>query len=183
MKGDAENLPFPDSSFDAVAANFCILHLGRPERAAANFARVLKSGGSVALTAWNFPEQCRIMGVVLDAIRAGGAVAPASLPPGPDFFRFASEAELSSLLRGAGLQQIRVRALNFEHSVASPDQLWRGFAEGGVRNRALLLHQPEDIRRLIQDEFNQRLEPFRTPRGFKLPVSVKLASAVKPTTL
>jgi hypothetical protein len=105
------------------------------------------------------------------------------LPAGPDFFRFASDAEFLSLLSGAGLRQIRVRALNFEHLVASAEQLWRGFAEGGVRNRALLLHQREDILRLIHNQFNHRLEPFRTPQGFKLPVSIKLASAIKPTAI
>ena len=31
---DAEALPFPDASLDAVVANFLVLHLGRPERAA-----------------------------------------------------------------------------------------------------------------------------------------------------
>jgi SAM-dependent methyltransferase len=179
VKGDAENLPFPESSFDAVVANFGILHLGHPERAAASFARVLRQGGCAALTAWNFPEQCRMMGIMIEAIGAAGAVAPASLPPGPDFFRFAADSELSSLLSGAGLQQVRVRTLNFGHQIESSDQLWRGFAEGGVRNRALLIDQPEDVQLRIRSEFNKRLDPFRTALGFKLPVSIKLASGVK----
>jgi ubiquinone/menaquinone biosynthesis C-methylase UbiE len=40
-QADAHALPFDDSSFDAVVGNFAILHLGRPEQAAAEFARVL----------------------------------------------------------------------------------------------------------------------------------------------
>ena len=45
VHGDAEHLQFTDASFDAVVANFAVLHLGRPERAAAEFARVLAPGG------------------------------------------------------------------------------------------------------------------------------------------
>src|SRR3954454_11033676 len=48
--GDAESLPFADRSFDAVVANFALLHVGRPERAAAELARVLDVDGRVALT-------------------------------------------------------------------------------------------------------------------------------------
>src|SRR3954471_14104554 len=36
--GDAEALPFADGSFDAVVGNFALLHVGRPERAAAEVA-------------------------------------------------------------------------------------------------------------------------------------------------
>jgi SAM-dependent methyltransferase len=179
LKADAEDLPFPEASFSAVVANFCILHVGRPERAASGFARVLRPAGSAALTSWNFPDQCPMFGVILEAIRAAGAVQPPSLPPGPDFFRFASDSALSALLTGAGLQKVRVRTLNFKHLIPSADHLWRGFAEGGVRNRALLMLQSEDVRRRIRSEFDQRLKPFQTRKGYKLPVSVKLASGVK----
>jgi SAM-dependent methyltransferase len=180
IKGDAEELPFPEASFDAVVANFCILHLGRPERAAAGFARVLKPGGLAALTAWDYPQHCPMLGDITEAVRAAGVVAPPSLPAGPDFFRFASESEFSTLLREAGLEDIRVRTLSFEHRISSADALWHGFAEGGVRNRALLMLQPEDVRRRIQSEFTRRLESFRSGEGFNLPVSIKLASGSKP---
>src|SRR5260370_34663589 len=45
-RADAEELPLPEASFDAVVANFCLLHLGRPEKPAAGFARVLSPGVS-----------------------------------------------------------------------------------------------------------------------------------------
>jgi len=44
-QGDVHDLALPDGSFDAVVANFLILHLGRPEQAAAELARVLAPGG------------------------------------------------------------------------------------------------------------------------------------------
>ena len=54
-RGDAEALPFPDGSFDAVVANFLMLHVGRPEQVVAEFARVLVPDGRLALTVWDVP--------------------------------------------------------------------------------------------------------------------------------
>ncbi|HEY7141552.1 MAG TPA: methyltransferase domain-containing protein, partial [Methylomirabilota bacterium] len=50
--GDAEALPFPDASFDAVVMSFGLLHLARPDQALAEAYRVLRRGGRVAFTVW-----------------------------------------------------------------------------------------------------------------------------------
>ena len=59
-RGNVEALPFSDHSFDAVVGNFILLHLGRPEQAAAEFVRVLAPGGRLALTVWDVPERARL---------------------------------------------------------------------------------------------------------------------------
>src|SRR5262249_32374204 len=55
QQADAHALPFADASFDAVVANFLVLHLGQPEQAVSEFVRVLAPGGRLALTAWDLP--------------------------------------------------------------------------------------------------------------------------------
>lgn len=39
-EGDAQNLPFPNTTFDRVVANFALLHLAEPERACSEACRV-----------------------------------------------------------------------------------------------------------------------------------------------
>ncbi len=182
-QADAEVLPFPDGSFDAVVANFLVLHLGRPEPAAGELARVLDKGGRLALTAWDLPERARFLGVFLDAVAAAGATAPADVPRGPDFFRFSREDEFAGLLRGAGLEDVGVETLEFTHSVVSADELWDGLLGGTVRTSALILGQPDETRERIRAEFDRVVSPYRDRDGLELPVSVKLAVGRKPLEL
>lgn len=52
-EGDAEQLPYPDGSFDAVVSMFGAMFAPQPELVAAEFARVLKPGGLLAMANWN----------------------------------------------------------------------------------------------------------------------------------
>jgi len=52
-EGDAEQLPYPDASFDAVVTMFGAMFAPRPEIVASELARVLKPGGRLAMANWN----------------------------------------------------------------------------------------------------------------------------------
>ena len=52
---DAEDLPFPDASFDAVVSTFGVMFTPNQERAAAELLRVCKPGGKIGLANWT-PE-------------------------------------------------------------------------------------------------------------------------------
>lgn len=51
-EGDAEQLPYADGAFDVVASMFGAMFAPRPERVAAEFGRVLKPGGLLAMANW-----------------------------------------------------------------------------------------------------------------------------------
>ena len=52
---DAENLPFPDASFDAVVSTFGAMFTPNQDRTAAEMMRVCRSGGRIGLANWT-PE-------------------------------------------------------------------------------------------------------------------------------
>jgi ubiquinone/menaquinone biosynthesis C-methylase UbiE len=54
-EADAEALPFPDGSFDAVVSTFGVMFSPDQDRAAAEMARVCKRGGKIGLANWT-PE-------------------------------------------------------------------------------------------------------------------------------
>ena len=51
-EGDAEALPYPDASFDAVASLYGAMFAPRPERVAAELLRVCRPGGIVSMGNW-----------------------------------------------------------------------------------------------------------------------------------
>jgi SAM-dependent methyltransferase len=74
QEGDAEQMPFPDGSFDVVLSQFGHMFAPRPEVALAEMLRVLRSGGTIAFSTWP-PE--------LFIGRAFNLVAQYAPPPPP----------------------------------------------------------------------------------------------------
>jgi ubiquinone/menaquinone biosynthesis C-methylase UbiE len=51
-EGDAEELPYPDASFDTVVSLIGAMFAPRPERVAAELVRVCRSGGRIIMANW-----------------------------------------------------------------------------------------------------------------------------------
>jgi ubiquinone/menaquinone biosynthesis C-methylase UbiE len=51
-EGDAEAMPYPDASFDAVVSMYGVMFAPRPERVVNELQRVVKPGGLIALANW-----------------------------------------------------------------------------------------------------------------------------------
>ena len=178
-RGDAEALAFEDAAFDAVVANFLLLHLGRPERALDELARVLAPGGRIALTVWDLPEHARSVGVLVDALAEAGAGPPPELPVGPPIFKYADEKAFAGLLRGAGLEDVHVQTVAFLHSEASADSLWRACSAGRSGSRRSSSRSRQETQARIRAAFERIVAQYESGGRLELPVSVKLGSGRK----
>jgi SAM-dependent methyltransferase len=179
---DAERLPFPDGSFDAVVGNLAVPHFGRPEQTAAELVRVLAPGGRIALSMWDLPERNRFLGVLVDAVAEVGVLPSPDIPPGPPVFRFSDEGEFRGLLAGAGLAEVHVETVSFAQRVGSADELWEGLMAGTVRSRALVLGQPEETLHRIRAAFDRRAREHERDGRLEVPVSFTIAGGAKPAS-
>lgn len=59
--GDAENLPYPDGSFDLLICGNSIRRCPNPARAINQFYRVLKKGGSLILFGYGRPSAAKLL--------------------------------------------------------------------------------------------------------------------------
>lgn len=73
-QGDAEALPFPDASFEAVLCNDSFHHYPHPEKAVSEIARVLRPGGLFLLGDCTAPEPARRLCNLLLPFGRGGDV-------------------------------------------------------------------------------------------------------------
>lgn len=81
-EGDAEQLPYPDASFDVVLSQFGHIFAPRPEVAIAEMRRVLKPGGRVAFATWP-PEH--LVGRMFAFIARNSPPLPAGVAPPPQW--------------------------------------------------------------------------------------------------
>ena len=179
--GDAEALPFADCSFDAVVGAFVLNHLPRPEVAVAELARVLGSGGRLALSVWDVPERTAFIGLLRDAVARAGA-PPSAQPPGaPDPFRFADDAQLRALLDNAGLEDVAVETVALRHRVQGDAmELWDGLLAGSVRSAAAVEALSPAARERARAAFAELVEPHRVAGGHELPAVAKVGSGRRP---
>jgi SAM-dependent methyltransferase len=175
VHGDAEDLPFDDDSFDAVVGNFALPHLGRPDRAVAEFARVVSPGGKIALSTWDVPGASRLPGVFYDAVQEVGAPPPPGLPTGPPFYRYADEAEFTALFCDAGLVDVTVSTVTFTYRFVG--DLFDCLVDGTVRARALVVGQPDATQARVRAVLDRLIAEYASDDGFDMPISVKIGSA------
>lgn len=178
-RASVTELPFPDKSFDSAVGNFLVLHLGAPERAVGEAARVLVPGGGIALSTWDAPDRARLFGAVLDAIADAGVAPPSDVPLGHSFFRFADDTEFRNLLVGSGFADVGVETVAYNYRLSSANELHFAMLEGTVRTAALLRAASETEQDEVRRALERRLAPYRSGSGFDVPVSVKIASGVK----
>jgi ubiquinone/menaquinone biosynthesis C-methylase UbiE len=178
-EADVESLPFADGSFDAVLCAFGIGHFPRAEVAAAECARVLVSGGRLALAWWDAPMRNRLHGVLLEAVAEADAKPPPDLPAGPSMFRYSDDGAFGALLVSTGLEQVAVTPHAFTYSIPSREALWEGAMGSLARTAALLGGQTPEVQRRIRASFNRLTAAYSTPQGLQLPMAFKIASGRK----
>ncbi len=112
QEADAEDLPFPDASFDAVISTFGVMFTPNQEKAASELVRVCKSGGKIGLANWT-PES--FIGQVFKTI--GKYIPPAPGVKSPALW--GTKARLEELF-GKAARDIHVNNRQFTFRYGSP---------------------------------------------------------------
>ncbi len=178
-EGNAEVLPLPDESFDAVVMNFGLLHLPHPEPALGEAHRVLRHGGRVGFTVWARPEEAVSFHIVLRAIETHGNLN-VPLPPGPPFFRFSDPDESHRVLLEGGFVTPRVNQVPQVWRLDSPYALYEAILKATVRTGALLRAQSHEALTAIRTTMRDAARAYAREGIIALPMPAVLASAVKP---
>jgi len=112
QEADAENLPFPDASFDAVLSTFGVMFTPDQDKAASELVRVCKPGGRIGLANWT-PES--FIGQLFKTI--GKYIPPAPGVKSPALW--GTKARLEELF-GRSAKEIRATSRQFTFRYRSP---------------------------------------------------------------
>ena len=117
---DAQELPFPDKSFDVVASALVMNFVPNQACAMSEMRRVVRPGGVIAACVWNFAAELSPSGPLRRAMRQIGIEAPPV--PGTGVSR---HAVLSDLLEKVGLKGLDTNSIEVAVSFRDFDDFWR----------------------------------------------------------
>jgi SAM-dependent methyltransferase len=173
---DLEEIVEPDDAFDVVLCREGLMFASDPARAAAEIRRVLRPGGRVAVAVWGPREANPWLGLLFDAVTAqtGRPVPPPGVP-GP--FSLGDGARLEALLRGAGLDDVRVEELAVPTPAESFEHWWTRTTALAGPLAGMIAAMPEAPREAMRERLRADVEPYRVADSYELPGLTLLASA------
>lgn len=177
IEADAQNLPFSEAEFDIVVSNFGVCHVPDQPRVLAEVRRVLRPGGSFAMTVWCGQETSPCFALVYGAIKTHGSHG-VTAPEGPDFHQFAKPDMAKALLSATGFSSVDVSVVDCAWHLNAPEDLFTIYSKGTVRAAMLLSHQPQENLAAIESALAQAVrERFSDGDVWRVPVPAALVRA------
>lgn len=159
---DAEELAFPDGSFDAALCVLGLMYPADPQRAIDQMARVLRSGGRAAVCVWGRRDRCGWNAVfpIVDA-RVASDVCPL-------FFSLGAEGALAYAFERAGFAELREERVERTLAWQSGEEACAAMFAGGPVTLAYSKFAPE-VRSEVHGEYLESIAPYRNGIGYDVP--------------
>lgn len=177
----AEDLPFPDGTFDSISVRFGYMFFPDLAKATAEFVRVLKPGGRLCASVWVKPEQNPWTSIALQAIGTESVVAPPD-PDGPNMYRCAAPGYVSALYERAGLRDIAEWDVGVALVTRSPEEYWQVMSEHVSSVVTALRQVDEPARERIRAAAIAKVSGFRTDGTVRVPGLARCIVGTKSAT-
>jgi ubiquinone/menaquinone biosynthesis C-methylase UbiE len=177
MIADAQELVFPDESFDHVICQFGVMFFPDKLKAFQEALRVLKNGGSFLFNVWDSLEtnpRSAIIKKVMEGIM--GNEAPDFLSKGP--YSFYDKEVIQSLLQQAGFRNIALEVVQKTAYYPSADDLIKGFVDGSPLS-AYLVQQTPALQQTIRKKLRQAIVSELGEARIISPMQAIVCSATK----
>ena len=154
--GSAQELPFPDRTFDAVLCLQGLQFFADRAAALAEMRRVMKPNARIVATVWRGLEHCVGNRVVIQALeRRGIDCTPAYKP-----FSLDDQPLLRELFEKAGFREVQARIATKAARFNSPADFVEALARGGPSTRHAIAKLRADERPAFVAEISAALEPW-----------------------
>lgn len=176
---DAENMLFPDATFDYVLCGFCLFFFPNLERALSEMLRVSKPNGHLVSSTWGkADDRWQWLDDLLESYLPEPP-RPSEQPqtPAPDF---ETSEGMEAIMRGAGFAGIKIVSESHDFTYASEEEWWSTQWSHGMRfplERIETTLGNEGLARFKAQAF-ETIQGLRTPDGIHqtFPVLYTLAT-------
>lgn len=164
LEMDAEDLQFPEASFDAALCRFGLMFVPNVEAALRGIRRVLAPGGGFAASVWGPPERAPMHSATFGAIARVLELPPP--PPGtPGVFALSDVQRLDDLHRTAGFVNVTTEALEVRGTFSSVAEYVAYLKDVGAPIKNLLEGKPPELHEKAWQAVAEANEPFVGPDG------------------
>lgn len=178
---DAEQIEFPDNTFDIVTCSFGVMSFPNVSRAVGEMMRVLKPGGRIGIAVWSLPERFPLYSEPMTAFLKHAAPLPIRVllktpvirwsvlrkvlvsksPFGYSPARFSKNGSLEKYLHEAGLQSVRRVCCAYPLEFDNFDEYWKTMMETNLGTTPAK-NIPGKIMDAVREELRRRLVNPRT---------------------
>ncbi|MBI3548400.1 MAG: class I SAM-dependent methyltransferase [Elusimicrobia bacterium] len=175
---DACALPFKDGAFDAVICRMGVMFFPDPAKGVAEFFRVLKAGGRLALCAWGEAKKNPWATTISDVVNAELGL-PAPAPDMPGLFRLGAPGALAGTLEKAGFREVRASEISGERDYDDPVHYWTMMTEIAAPIAGPLSKADDAARTRCRDKVVAAAASFMKNGRPTFPYAIWIASGVK----
>ena len=176
---DVCELPFENSTFDAVSCRFGFMFFPDMLLATQEIARVLKPGGHVAAAVWGSPEKNEWVTAIMGTISRNMQL-PAPPPGVPGMFRCASPGLVAGLFRQAGLANVQEEEITGKLLCGSNDNYWNFMNEVAAPVVAAMSQADAAMQEKIRHEVYELVDRNHPDHSAALDYSALIISGQKP---
>ncbi|HYB03216.1 MAG TPA: methyltransferase domain-containing protein [Nitrososphaerales archaeon] len=173
---NAEDLKFPEGSFDLVLCRFGFQIFTNPEKAASEAYKVLRKGGELGAVVWSTGDKVPALHVLVEPMMEN--VTPDETGYIPTPYELGGPGELAQLFLNSGFASATEdRITKIFHFRDSEDyfELWlKGTPLGHS-----LREEEESVQKEILRKTRLNLEKWKTDSGFAIPAEVVIVIARK----
>ncbi len=167
--GDAQQMRFPDASFDAALSLLVWNFIPDAKKALRETRRVVKPGGPIAAAVWDYGDRMVMLRRFWDAVVA---LDPAAAARDEKRMPLCRAGELAALWREAGMSNVREEPIEVETKWASFSDYWDPFLLGQGPAGAYVAGLAADRKQALRAELKRRLSVASEEAPFTLPARV-----------
>ncbi len=178
--GDAQQLRFPDASFDAALSLLVFNFIPDPKKALMELRRVTKPGGKISAAVWDYGAGMRMLRTFWDAAVHAD---PGAENLDEKHMPLCRAGELSTLWRQRGLEDVREQSIGIRMRFESFPDYWDPFLLGQGPAGAYVRRLEPDKLQALRRDVQRRLSLSADDTPFVLPARVWAVRGVVPNRL